>query len=109
MRIPSIGRNWVRNALPRKHRAVISRPLAPGPVIVDRALYYCQVARNSSRGRTAFERLHNEQTASTNIRLVDMTYVNVDPPPDVVGCSIESIMQRRKLGQGSKLPTEREL
>jgi DNA-binding FadR family transcriptional regulator len=35
--------------------------------------------------------------------------MNTDFPPDIVGRSIESIMQRRKLGQGSKLPTEREL
>lgn len=31
------------------------------------------------------------------------------PDVDIIGRSIESIMQRRKLGLGSKLPTEREL
>lgn len=33
----------------------------------------------------------------------------VDLPADILGRSIESIMERRKLGTGSKLPTEREL
>jgi DNA-binding FadR family transcriptional regulator len=43
------------------------------------------------------------RTASTNIGLVE------DGDVDVLGRSIASIVERRKLGQGSKLPTEREL
>ncbi|MFO1158671.1 MAG: FCD domain-containing protein [Reyranellaceae bacterium] len=38
-----------------------------------------------------------------------MTGAAFDQPADILGRSIESIMARRKLGLGSKLPTEREL
>jgi len=38
-----------------------------------------------------------------------MNWSVADLPADILGRSIESIMERRKLGLGSKLPTEREL
>lgn len=38
-----------------------------------------------------------------------MSILALDLPADIVGRSIERIMERRRLGLGSKLPTEREL